>query len=188
MLETQWWLLLAVAIAYGLYHPLNLRPSRYYWSLPFDLKVPLIPGWVWVYVTYFLMLPGSIILTWSTPYGKSLLIAILIAKGISLPIWYFWPNGVKRPQLGKIDNLSTRLLSLIYKHDGDTNGCPSSHVFTSMIGGWYLAQAFPNLSLLFLTWGSLITISTLYTKQHYVIDVIFGLLLAGLSIGVAYLF
>ena len=182
MSDVRWWLVLALALAYGLYHPLNQRPSKYYWQWPIDLQLPLLPGWVWVYCTYFLMLPGSIALTWWSPVSQNLLTSLLIAKAISLPIWFFWPNGVKRPKIEKPSNSSERLLALIYKHDGDTNGCPSSHVFTSLIGSWYLAGAFPQLTILFLGWGVLISISTVLTKQHYVVDVICGFALACLSI------
>jgi membrane-associated phospholipid phosphatase len=185
MIELRWWLLLGLAVGYGLYHPLNLRPSKYYWSLPFDSTVKLIPGWVWVYVTYFLMLPGSILSTWTSTYAIPLMLSLVIAKAISLPIWYFWPNGVKRPALPNPKNLSEKLLATIYRHDNDTNGCPSSHVFTSVIGGWFLGLTFPAWQSWFLLWAALICISTLYTKQHYVIDVICGVGLAIISIALA---
>ncbi len=183
--DVRWLLLLGLAIGYGLYHPLNLRPSKYYWSLPFDNHVPLIPAWVWVYVTYFLMLPGSVILTWPSSFGVPLMLSLVIAKAISLPIWYFWPNGVRRPAITHPLTVTEKLLAIIFRHDNDTNGCPSSHVFTSVIGGWFLGLLFPPLQLAMWLWAGLICVSTLYTKQHYVIDVICGVALAALSIWLA---
>lgn len=182
MPDLRWILLICLAIGYGLYHPLNQRPSKYYWSLPFDLKVPLIAGWVWVYATYFLMLPGSIILTWSNEWSAPLMLSLVIAKAISLPIWYFWPNGVKRPLVAKPKNISEKFLATIYHHDNDTNGCPSSHVFTSVIGGWFLGLVFPEIQIGMWLWAGLISLSTLYTKQHYVVDVIWGIILAIVSV------
>ena len=50
--------------------------------------------------------------------------------------------------------------------------------FMTTITSWYLMLAFPHyLPTLFIIW-ILICLSTLYTKQHYVLDATAGLLLA----------
>lgn len=181
----RWVLVIALIGAYGLYHPLNKRKSRYYWILPIDHLIPLVPASVWIYLTYFAILPLSIALTWpADQISYQLLLSLLFAKAVSLPIWFFWPNGVKRPILSP-NSISEHVLAYIYHHDGDTNGCPSSHVFTSLIAVYYLSFAIPNWSVVFWIWGIAICCSTVTTKQHYLGDVVWGSALAGLSVAIS---
>jgi membrane-associated phospholipid phosphatase len=182
MPDLRWMFILTLVGAYGLYLPLNRRQSKYYWKWPIDNHIPLIPISVWVYLTYFILVPLSILLTWpNSQISTQLLVSLLFAKAVSLPFWFIWPNGVKRPLLVP-NSISKKILACIYRNDGDTNGCPSSHVFTSLIATQYLSLMIPSWSIFFWIWGSAICVSTVTTKQHYLGDVLWGGVLAGLSI------
>jgi membrane-associated phospholipid phosphatase len=113
-----------------------------------------------------------------TPYLMSQIVATLTGT----IVWAIFPTGVKRPGLLKENNVFNRLLNQIYAHDGDVNACPSSHVFTSLISSYWLASFIPNSAILIYLVGIAISLSTIFTKQHYYIDVIAGIIWAILSI------
>ncbi len=179
-------LLFLVVIATGLlYFPLNQRNSLHYWESKIDTKIPLVPVFIVPYI--FLFFPYLIfgpMALWQSEVMKSFLRSFIIANIVAYIIWHFFPNGVKRPVI-KIDGFWKKLVKKLYAADiHDTNGFPSSHVYYSSIISWYLTLAYPSYSFLFLFSGGLIILSTLFTKQHYVIDVIGGLVLSIISISI----
>ncbi len=55
---------------------------------------------------------------------------------------------------------------------------PSGHVLYVSVCGMYLAQLYPNFNLTIILVSMLIIVSTLFTKQHYFVDVPVGLIWA----------
>ena len=93
-----------------------------------------------------------------------------------------WPNiQYMRPAVMPRENIFTGMVEQLYRTDTPTNLWPSIHVYNSI--GTYLAVAnskrfskwIKNGSLIFST---LIILSTMFIKQHSVIDVIGGILFA----------
>ncbi len=178
-------LLVIFLLVSTLYLPLNRRPSRYCWKSRLDAHIPLIPVFVFPYILFFPFIAAAIFLLWGTPYEASLLIALIAANALAILFWYLFPNGVLRPEILPHTWLH-KTLGMIYRHDGDTNGFPSSHVFVSLICGYFLAVAYP--AYVVLTWGSagFITLSTLFTKQHYVIDLVGGIIMVVPAVSIVY--
>lgn len=105
---------------------------------------------------------------------------------ICLFIYYIWPNGQNlRPDLTTLgrENIFTRILAGLYTTDTSTNVCPSIHVLNSV--GCCIA-IFKSNSLKDKKWlrlGTLvltvsICLSTVFLKQHSVVDVFWGLVLS----------
>lgn len=137
--------------------------------VPYSLMFPLIAlAFVLLYRTNL-----------AIPYFSSLTLANVLAT----LYWYLLPNGVARPKI-EARNLHTRLLNFIYTHDGDANGFPSGHVFLTGISTYFLALEFPSFSGLLLILWIIVSISTVYTKQHYVIDILGGIVVTIIAIGV----
>ncbi len=173
-------LLLFLAIS-SLYLPLNRRPSRYYWESRFDAYVPLVPAFVLPYAFFFPFIAIAIAALWNTPYITPFLAALSIAKAGAMLFWYVVPNGVARPNIDPVTWLHKALI-FFYRHDKDTNAFPSSHVFISLLCAYFLALAHPAHA--FASWfaGTLITLSTVFTKQHYVVDILGGIGMGFVSI------
>lgn len=104
---------------------------------------------------------------------------------ICLMIYTLWPNGQNlRVDLGNRHNIFITLIKTIYKADTSTNVFPSIHVFNS-IGihiaichsqvlkkkGWIKPASFILMVL--------ICLSTVFLKQHSVLDGLGGILLSG---------
>ena len=160
-----------------LYIPLNKRVSRYYWKSRHDDHIPLIPIFVLPYIFFFPFIGVTILFLWNSLYIDQLLATLILAKVAAMIFWYFVPNGVSRPVI----SLATwvyKLLAYIYRHDNDTNAFPSEHVYISAICAYFLSIAYPHFSIW--SWGAatIIILSTVFTKQHYVIDVVGGFLVA----------
>ncbi len=163
----------------ALYLPLNRRQSRYYWKTRFDAHIPLIPIFVLPYAFFFPFIAIVVVALWNTQYETAFLAALIIAKAAAMLFWYLVPNGVARPQIDP-ETWLHKILLLLYRHDKDTNAFPSSHVFISFLCAYFLALAHPAYAVYSWVTGSLIALSTVFTKQHYVIDI-----LGGVGMGIA---
>jgi membrane-associated phospholipid phosphatase len=170
------WLLLA-AFSIWLYAPLTHRLPQVYMATWLDKDTPLLPLFVVPYVALFPYVIFGFVLLFATPYGSAYYVTVIIAELAAALFWYYLPTGVHRPHLMRKGAL-TRLLAAVYGHDGEANAFPSAHVFGSFITSYYLVVAFPSLAVLWWVVGFFIALSTVFVKQHNLLDVIGGLVWA----------
>jgi len=163
-------LLIIYLVSLSLYFPLNRKPSKFYFPSKIDYYLPLMPVSVWVYSSYYLLHPLAIFLLWFKPEIIGLLSTLIVSTILSSLIWWFFPNGVKRPKLSCVNTISQKVLSYIYSKDNDSNAFPSGHISHTIICCYYLILGFPNLFFMLYIWCISICISTLTTKQHYFLD------------------
>jgi len=162
-----------------------ITTSEYDFLTPFDLKIPFIPEFIWVYHSFIPVLILSLIgLIKSKKIFLSALGAFFTAMVILslfyviLPSYYpreLWPTTT--------DTLSDWLLNLTRAIDAPNNTLPSGHnTFCWMIAFFMIptscAAKYKWLVPAYFTWAVLITVSTLVLKQHYVIDAVSGIILA----------
>ena len=103
----------------------------------------------------------------------------IFTYGVTLVIYFLFPTcQLLRPAVFPRDNLLTQIMLFLYDHDTNTNVCPSLHV----VGSIGIAMAL-NRTRQFGTrrWklingvsAFLISISTLFVRQHSVWDVFWG--------------
>ena len=111
-----------------------------------------------------------------------------------LIVYMILPNGLElRPAVGTLgrDNPALRIMQMLWKADAAVNVCPSIHCQSSAC----MAMAFshskltegkPLRKVLAWAWAALICLSTVFTKQHSVIDVACGLAVAFVWLPVVY--
>ena len=115
-----------------------------------------------------------------------LCIFMLTGMTICLAIYFIWPNGQNlRPDLTTLgrENIFIRIMTMLYSTDTHTNVCPSIHTFNS-VGACiaiYKSKTLKNKKVIRL--GSLvltvsICLSTVFLKQHSILDVFWALVLA----------
>lgn len=165
----------------SLYVPLNRRASRYYWQKKIDLFIPLVALFIFPYVAYYPFIVLSFLLLWNSVFFMSFVVSLIVAYAIAELFWYLFPNGVKRPVLENT-TFSKKILNFIYAHDNDTNGFPSAHVFVSLLCGYFLYLQFPSALLAIGVVTFFIVISTVFTKQHYFVDILGGLAVSILAV------
>lgn len=73
-------------------------------------------------------------------------------------------------------NIFTKIINFGRETDGSTAALPSFHVFWALIVYKYFSWRFPKLKILFMIISFLIILSCLTTKNHTILDVIFGIL------------
>lgn len=85
-----------------------------------------------------------------------------------------------RPDTGFIDNLPARLVYAALAQ-GSAFGAafPSSHVAATVVATIAAFQGAPRLGLWMLLPTALLTVGVIYTQMHYAVDVLAGLLVAG---------
>ena len=149
--------------------------------IPF-CEVFILPYFIWflyiaVTVAYFLLTSKQDFLKCCTYLFTGMTICLLI--------YTVWPNGhYLRVDLASLerDNIFLRMLSGIYSIDTATNVFPSIHVFNS-VGAMIAINKSEKLhSIKWLQWGTfvltiLICMSTVFLKQHSIMDVMGALVL-----------
>lgn len=141
-----------------------------------DRRMPLIPEFVWVYQLcyYFPLLPLIVAKDWHR-FNRGLL-AIVVANVPALAMYLLMPVHIARPELGA--SFSERVLHFIYTTDyqPSANKLPSLHViFSWLVYVMCRKQGLPRWS----EWtvgglAFLISVSTLFVKQHILYDVVSG--------------
>lgn len=119
---------------------------------------------------------------------------VIIGYSISLIIYMLFPNCQNmRPTEFESQNIGTFIMSRIYAADTNTNVCPSIHV----VGSFATAFAFASTRLAkrrkwmnVINWMLCIAISasTVFVKQHSIVDVAFGLALSYFTYILVYVF
>lgn len=121
---------------------------------------------------------------------------LFIGMTICLIIYTIWPNGQNlRPDLSQLgrDNIAIHLVSKLYRADTATNVCPSIHVFNS-IGACIAIHRSQSLKKhrwiqsISTILTILISLSTMFLKQHSALDVIAGIILAVIMYFLVYAF
>ncbi|WP_370540471.1 phosphatase PAP2 family protein [Azospirillum sp. INR13] len=102
---------------------------------------------------------------------------------IQVMIFYILPVQVPERWRHYENNasLSIRFLALVHQYDARTNSFPSMHVSVAMLTALHLTDNLQGMfgpwSYLALIFPTLISLSTVFTKQHYLIDIPPGALL-----------
>lgn len=149
-----------------------------------DNMIPFIPIFIIPYCLWFLFIAGTgiIFLLKSKVDLKKTFLSINICMGVGLLVYFIYPNYITvRPRVyGK--DIFSQAVKFLQDSDSPASVCPSLHVAVSisLCTGIMDSIYFKNririkISSIILTF--FICISTLFIKQHSIIDVVFGLIL-----------
>lgn len=155
-----------------------------------DDLIPFNEWFVFPYCSWFVLLALVLALLWwnDTPSYDKLCLSMFSGMTLCLILYMLLPNGLQlRPDpaaLGR-DNPALWLMQLLWKADTANNVCPSIHCQSTgcmALAVWYskLARDHRWVRPAAAVWAGLICASTLFTKQHSVVDVAMGLGLAAL--------
>ena len=163
---------------------------------PLDAWIPFNEYFIIPYLLWFPFIAVSIlffIFRDKTEYYR--LCGVLISgMTVFLLVSTVFPNGLAlRPSLSELgrNNLFLDLVATLHEADTSTNVCPSIHVYNSLAVCFaFFASAHLNgkrllkAGILILT--VLICLSTVYLKQHSVIDVFWAFVLCAVTVPVFY--
>lgn len=153
-----------------------------------DGYIPFCEVFIIPYVLWFLYVSLTVIylcLKESEEAGKFAAF-LMIGMTAFIVVSAIYPNGHRlRPQSFERDNIFTYMVSMLYKTDTSTNILPSIHVYNSIAVMIAVARAkeFRKhilLSIAMQVLGVLIILSTMFLKQHSVVDVLLAFILAAI--------
>lgn len=158
-----------------------------------DDMVPFCEWFLIPYLFWFVYLIGTIVYTFFFDVSafKRMMYFIIITYSITMLIYLVFPTCQNlRPTHFARDNVLTRFIAWFYTFDTNTNVCPSIHVLGSVAAMLGLCdckrlQKF-GLKLLFVLLCVLICISTVFMKQHSVLDVLAALPLCVIAYPICY--
>ena len=152
-----------------------------------DRKTPFLPQFAPIYFsTYFFVIQPFLFLQ------DKRLFSIMLASFASISILAtlvhaLVPSKIERVEQQDEKNISGWMLGMFQKTCKPHGNFPSMHVGLSvpvvavnLMSGGILAGG------LTLVWAILIAVSTLYTKQHYILDVLAGILGGSVVFGVVF--
>ena len=157
------------------YH-MHLLASRFDHLIPF-CELFVVPYIMWFfYITFGVLFFGIVEKDRDQCYQLST--NLMIGMALFLLISLIWPNGhTLRPAVLSRDNVFTRLVIMIYSSDTSTNVFPSIHVFNTIAMHTAVRH---STTLKKHPWAVRISgiiavsivLSTMFIKQHTVIDVV----------------
>ncbi len=152
--------------------------------LPMDDAIPFCE---WFYIAYVLWYPfmglTGLYLAFTDPPGyRRYMTYIGVSFFTALLLFALFPNGQDlRPDLSTLgrENLFTRAIAALYQADTNTNVCPSLHVVGSMAA---VFGVFHNTRLRRTVWAPILAVvlalfiiaSTVFIKQHSILDAFVG--------------
>lgn len=156
-----------------------IRESYFPMYCPIDDMIPLCEYFLIPYLFWFVFLIGIHIYTllYDTESFAKLMKFIIVSYSLAILAYILFPNCQElRPAVFERDNVFTRFLAGFYQFDTNTNVCPSIHVIGSVavaVCAWN-SRHFNTRPwrVAFSVTAFLISISTVFLKQHSVIDVI----------------
>ena len=175
---------------------LTIQNPKYIIHSPIDDFIPFNEWFIFPYCSWFVLLAAVTALLWwndTKSYDK---LCLMMFSGMTfcLILYMILPNGLDiRPTAEAVgrDNLAMQIMQLIWKADASNNVCPSIHCQSSgcmalAFSQSKLAKDRPGLKILAWVWAALICMSTVFTKQHSIIDVFCGLALVAVWVPILY--
>lgn len=161
---------------------------------PFDAKIPFCEFFVFPYYFWFVFLIGMQFYTgfFDIPAFKKMMYFIMITYTVTSVIYIIYPTMQElRPTEFERNNICVMIVRALYDFDTNTNVCPSLHVigsFAVLFTSWQ-CKSFKTFwwQLGFVSATVLICLSTVFLKQHSIIDIWTALILCAIAYPFAYI-
>lgn len=167
--------------------------SYYAMHCPLDDLIPFHEIALIPYLFWFVILVGMQVYLafYDTKAFCRMLKYITITYSAALVAYFLFPTCQElRPETFARNNVLTRFIAWFYQFDTNTNVCPSIHVMgavATMLGGWDCKTLQkPGWKIAFFVSMALISLSTLFMKQHSVVDVAAALVVCVIACPICY--
>lgn len=150
--------------------------------LPIDV-FPIIPIWV---LPYVLCIPFWLVgIFWATfrmedDLFRSFMASLLLVCTCAIATFIFFPTYIKAASFVGGD-VFTILLRSIHQNLGRYDAFPSGHVYITTLLALFYSRWYPLLKRWWISCAVIVALSTLFTGQHYFVDVLGGLVVAFLG-------
>ena len=153
--------------------------------VPLDDKIPFVPAFILPYVLWYAYVPLLMLAVGVQDKRAFYRQCATLFSGVvlSILVFIFFPSAIDFRPTAEGDGLWLWICRIVFANDLPRNVCPSLHCFEAVI---VHLTAFHHPSLhkrygwraLSVVTAALICASTVFVKQHSVVDVVCGVLLA----------
>jgi membrane-associated phospholipid phosphatase len=172
-------LVVAVYFTNEIYALLNHGPAVLNLQTAVDRALPLVPIFVIPYdsLNYFVYASLILFLLFRAKIFESAACSMIGAWIVSYLFYFFLQSEVVRPAITGAGVLND-MIRAVYAGDNPYNDFPSLHTSISTILAIHWWRTDRRIGWPVAVWTALIVASTVLVKQHYVADVVLGLMLA----------
>jgi len=150
--------------------------------LALDRALPLQPAWALVYgALYAFLIVLPVFVVRQDDHIRRTFLAYLMMWIAAYICFVLYPTIAPRPTKISRTGFVVWGLRLLYDADPPYNCFPSLHVAHSFVSAFTCLRVHRRLGLFAMLCASLVGLSTLFTKQHYILDVVAGVVLASLA-------
>jgi membrane-associated phospholipid phosphatase len=151
-------------------------------AIPLDALFPAVPAWAFVYgCLYLFLIILPVFVVREDELIRRTLYAYIFVWLAAYACFLAYPTVAPRPARVAGDGFAAWGLRFLYAADPPYNCFPSLHVAHSFVSAFAARRVHRGLGVAALAAASLVAVSTLFTRQHYVLDVASGILLAALA-------
>jgi membrane-associated phospholipid phosphatase len=158
-----------------------------------DDLIPFCEYFLIPYLFWFVYLAGMVVYTllFDVECFVKLMKFIIITYSAALVIYFLFPTAQElRPAAFERNNFFTGLISGYYDFDTNTNVCPSLHVtgsLAAMFAAWNSRHFYKmKWKIVFSVTALLICMSTVFLKQHSILDVFAALIICVVAYPLVY--
>jgi membrane-associated phospholipid phosphatase len=141
---------------------IDIFPIRAIWVLPYVLCYVL-----WLFSVIW------IILKTEDRWFRSFLAACIFTFTFGVIIFILFPTYVKPAPLQGND-IFTLLLRILQEVGGRYDAFPSGHIYITTLLALFFSRRYPRRRLLWILILVIVSFSTLFTGQHYILDILGG--------------
>lgn len=175
--------LFAAILSLAIYVPISRGKPRHLCGMPVDGRIPFLPIFVIPYLSLFWFWPLAMVVLYTTPEAIPYYVALFVVGLLYAVFSPIISCGAQRADASGPGVLRA-CVRFVYRVDGKANNdvFPSTHVYLSTITGFYLTAAFPAWAPLIWLVAASIAVSTVFIKQHNLMDIGGGVLWASAAI------
>ena len=168
------------------YDALNHGPYVLFLRTPLDDLIPVVGPFAVPYVSLRPFIYGSalLFLLFRARIYRSAALSMTFTLLVSYAFYAFAQSYIERPVLTGTDAFS-QMIREVYANDQPYNDFPSLHASLSTIFAIHWWRVDRKIGLAVAIWVALIVVSTVFVKQHYVADMLAGVLLASVASAVS---
>ena len=149
-----------------------------------DRAIPFSPSAIWLYLSFFLIVPAGYLLA-PLQRIKWLTLAMQLTALGAGAVYLLWPTTMAYPQNDGV-GISAQLLAALTQVDSPQNCLPSLHMALTVLAVWALSDGERKMrTALWMLWGVAIAFSILQLRRHLFVDLAGGALLALCAGGLA---
>ena len=145
-----------------------------------DQLIPLVPAFIIPYVLYFPLLVVPFWMAYKQDSNEDLFAVattFFVAATICNLIFVLFPTTINRPPIPD-ESVFAEAVRLLHAYDGSTAMLPSGHVTYSLLANLVTWHFNKILAYVLLPITLLIMSATVLIKQHYILDIFAGIVVA----------